>query len=45
VTLAGALIGFLIFNFNPASIYFGGAGSFVFDFAPSGFVKAAYPDR
>jgi UDP-GlcNAc:undecaprenyl-phosphate GlcNAc-1-phosphate transferase len=41
VILAGALIGFLIFNFNPASIFMGDAGSLFVGFALSGFVLAA----
>jgi UDP-GlcNAc:undecaprenyl-phosphate/decaprenyl-phosphate GlcNAc-1-phosphate transferase len=41
VILAGALIGFLIFNFSPASIFLGDAGSLFVGFALSGFVLAA----
>ena len=40
VILAGALSGFLIFNFNPASIFLGDGGSMFVGFMLSGFVLA-----
>lgn len=41
--LAGALFGFLIFNFNPASIFLGDGGSLFVGFMLSGFVLAETP--
>jgi UDP-GlcNAc:undecaprenyl-phosphate GlcNAc-1-phosphate transferase len=40
VVLGGAILGFLIFNFNPASIFLGDCGSLFVGFMLSGFVLA-----
>jgi UDP-GlcNAc:undecaprenyl-phosphate GlcNAc-1-phosphate transferase len=40
VVLAGALLGFLIFNFNPASIFLGDSGSLFVGFMLSGLILA-----
>lgn len=40
VILAGSLVGFLVFNFNPASIFLGDCGSLFVGFMLSGFVLA-----
>jgi UDP-GlcNAc:undecaprenyl-phosphate GlcNAc-1-phosphate transferase len=40
LVLGGAILGFLIFNFNPASIFLGDSGSLFVGFMLSGFVLA-----
>lgn len=45
VILAGSLFGFLLFNFNPASIFLGDAGSLFVGFMLSGFVLAEAPKQ
>lgn len=43
VILAGSLLGFLIFNFNPASIFMGDSGSLFVGFLLSAFVLSEQP--
>ena len=43
VILAGSVFGFLIFNFNPASIFMGDSGSLFIGFALSAFALAEQP--
>ncbi|MBZ5534100.1 MAG: undecaprenyl/decaprenyl-phosphate alpha-N-acetylglucosaminyl 1-phosphate transferase [Acidobacteriia bacterium] len=40
VVMGGALVGFLVFNFSPASIFLGDSGSLFLGFMLSGFVMA-----
>ena len=41
--LAGAVLGFLVFNMNPASIFLGDGGSLFVGFMLSGFVLEKHP--